>query len=33
MSNRVDHAEIKMGQILTIIIAASALITQNQGSN
>ncbi|MDH5710535.1 MAG: DUF4395 domain-containing protein [Gammaproteobacteria bacterium] len=28
MSNQVDHAEIKMGQILTIIIAASALVIQ-----
>ena len=29
MSNQVDHAEIKMGQILTIVISASALILQN----
>lgn len=30
MSNQVDHAEIKMGQILTIVISAIALALQNQ---
>ena len=29
MSNQVDHAEIKMGQVLTIIISGIALILQN----
>ena len=30
MNNQVDHAEIKMGQILTIIISGIALALQNQ---
>ncbi|MDH5370302.1 MAG: DUF4395 domain-containing protein [Gammaproteobacteria bacterium] len=30
MMNHVDHAEIKMGQILTMIISATALTLQNQ---
>lgn len=30
MNNQVDHAEIKMGQILTIIISSLALALQNQ---
>mgnify|MGYP001088954582 CR=1 FL=1 len=30
MSNQVDHAEIKVGQILTIIISSIALALQNQ---
>ena len=30
MSNQVDHAEIKMGQILTIIISGIALVLQIQ---
>lgn len=30
MSNQIDHAEIKMGQILTIVISAIALVLQNQ---
>ena len=29
MNNQVDHAEIKMGQILTIVISASALAMQD----
>lgn len=29
MSDYVDHAEIKLGQILTILIASVALLTQN----
>ena len=29
MSNQVDHAEIKMGQVLTIIISGIALVLQN----
>lgn len=30
MTNKVDHAEIKMGQILTILISGMALVLQNQ---
>jgi len=30
MTNQVDHAELKMGQILTIIFSGSALALQNQ---
>ena len=30
MNQQVDHAEIKMGQVLTIFISVIALLTQNQ---